>query len=99
VHEEHKPSAAIDYLNITDPADDLYTEATRRAVTAFREAGVSCTTAVATADKRSQPWRRSCAKFAHQDMSSGTFLSVDDILSGSRLGLRQVANSETAKRR
>jgi hypothetical protein len=39
VHEVHKRLPAIDYLNFTDPADDLYTEATRRAVTAFREAG------------------------------------------------------------
>ncbi len=38
VRELHKRLAAIDYLNFTDPGDDLYTEATRRAVVAFQEA-------------------------------------------------------------
>lgn len=38
VRELHARLAAIDYLNFTDPGDDLYTEATRRAVVAFQEA-------------------------------------------------------------
>ena len=38
VHELHRRLAAIDYLGFTDPGDDLYTEATRKAVVAFQEA-------------------------------------------------------------
>ncbi len=38
VRELHRRLAAIDYLNFSDPGDDLYTEETRRAVVAFQEA-------------------------------------------------------------
>lgn len=37
VRELHRRLAAIDYLGFTDPGDDLYTEATRKAVVAFQE--------------------------------------------------------------
>ncbi len=36
VNELHARLAAIDYLNFTDPGDDLYTEATRQAVVEFQ---------------------------------------------------------------
>jgi len=38
VNELHKRMASIDYLNFTDPGDDLYTEETRKAVVAFQQA-------------------------------------------------------------
>jgi peptidoglycan/xylan/chitin deacetylase (PgdA/CDA1 family) len=38
VNELHKRLAQIDYLNFTDPGDDLYTEETRKAVVAFQQA-------------------------------------------------------------
>jgi len=38
VNELHKRLAKIDYLNFTDPGDDLYTEETRKAVVAFQQA-------------------------------------------------------------
>jgi peptidoglycan/xylan/chitin deacetylase (PgdA/CDA1 family) len=38
VHELHRRMAAIDWLGFTDPGDDLFTEATRKAVVAFQEA-------------------------------------------------------------
>jgi peptidoglycan/xylan/chitin deacetylase (PgdA/CDA1 family) len=37
VRELHQRLAAIDYLGFTDPGDDLFTEATRKAVVAFQE--------------------------------------------------------------
>jgi peptidoglycan/xylan/chitin deacetylase (PgdA/CDA1 family) len=37
VRELHRRLASIDYLVFTDPGDDLFTEATRRAVVAFQE--------------------------------------------------------------
>ena len=37
VRELHQRLAAIDYLDFTDPGDDLFTEATRKAVVAFQE--------------------------------------------------------------
>ncbi len=38
VKELHRRLAAVDYLSFADPGDDLYTEATRRAVVAFQQA-------------------------------------------------------------
>ncbi|MFN2219080.1 MAG: polysaccharide deacetylase family protein [Anaerolineae bacterium] len=38
VQELHRRLAAIDYLAFSDPGDDLFTEATRKAVVAFQEA-------------------------------------------------------------
>ena len=37
VRELHRRLAAIDYLDFTDPGDDLYSETTRKAVVAFQE--------------------------------------------------------------
>jgi peptidoglycan/xylan/chitin deacetylase (PgdA/CDA1 family) len=38
VQELHRRMAAIDWLGFSDPGDDLFTEATRKAVVAFQEA-------------------------------------------------------------
>jgi peptidoglycan/xylan/chitin deacetylase (PgdA/CDA1 family) len=38
VNELHQRLAKIDYLNLSDPSDDLYTEDTRKAVVAFQQA-------------------------------------------------------------